>query len=315
MSLELPPAIELPKRALDLRGERFGMLTARYPTKSYHASQTVSWVCWCDCGGWAVRPAGTLMYGRRKGSEPACIKCVAELRRGLTQAYVDRRVEGFLHAWETYGTLYSPDYNDFSELQMLDVADDNPITVEPGWKERKRLEEPKKPYRGLDFSNNTQRFELQGLDYSLIPKPPSRGEEYRPPRIKMPDRCVWAVGGVLYGQRCSMRGCTQLWWYDKSERICPSCHHLIRRYVTSKIKAHSFIRRPYHCIIATGGTLCGIRNETPFSKLKISYVDCPGCVSRVRPDMLVPAELPLKINLESGWADNERIDWENIHGS
>lgn len=96
--------ITLPKRALDLAGQRFGELTAMHPVAN--EQRGVLWHCECDCGRPALRYAASLMASRRDHGSPACHQCLAEARRGRALARRARYHEALLDCWERLGTLY-----------------------------------------------------------------------------------------------------------------------------------------------------------------------------------------------------------------
>ena len=51
------------KKAIDLSGQKFGMLTARKRVSEY-GTVPVRWMCVCDCGNECVRPSQHLRIGR-----------------------------------------------------------------------------------------------------------------------------------------------------------------------------------------------------------------------------------------------------------
>ena len=50
----------------DIRGQRFGLLTALEPTRQRGSRGSVVWRCRCDCGGEVLAELGQLMTGNRK---------------------------------------------------------------------------------------------------------------------------------------------------------------------------------------------------------------------------------------------------------
>jgi len=51
------------KKAIDLSGEKYGMLTVNRRVSAY-GQVPVRWLCVCDCGGECVRPSQHLRIGR-----------------------------------------------------------------------------------------------------------------------------------------------------------------------------------------------------------------------------------------------------------
>lgn len=97
----------LPPAALDISGQRFGLLVAREPVSS--DDYGVRWLLDCDCGRTAVRYAARLRYSLRTGHESACAQCVEELKRGYFADRRDARGAFWANVWSEYGDLWSSD--------------------------------------------------------------------------------------------------------------------------------------------------------------------------------------------------------------
>jgi hypothetical protein len=113
-----PSPIDLPARALDLTGQRFGELTALYPVSV--SDEGVRWLCRCDCGTITLRTTGSLRYSVTRGYVSCCRVCNRELRRGRALA----RREDYARMFRRYGSLYSE--LDHKEVHLGQVA------VDPG---------------------------------------------------------------------------------------------------------------------------------------------------------------------------------------
>lgn len=97
MTDQASPEIEieiLSPRALDISGERFGLLTAMRPCS--RSQKGVLWVCKCECGRLALRTAAALRSAVKDGSEPQCSRCLQGLRGGMALEWRERVKERFL---------------------------------------------------------------------------------------------------------------------------------------------------------------------------------------------------------------------------
>lgn len=95
----------------DIKGEQFGLLTAKYVVNK--TSYGNEWLLQCSCGRYAVRLLATLRQALRNGNEPMCSECLRELRRGSAISYRQLQKEKLLEYYKLYGTLWPPDYIDF----------------------------------------------------------------------------------------------------------------------------------------------------------------------------------------------------------
>lgn len=77
------------KKMVDITGERFGMLTAISPMEERSANGQMRWLCLCDCGEYAIYPAGQLR--QRNVKSCGCLKKRIEQPRyaELPQAFRD----------------------------------------------------------------------------------------------------------------------------------------------------------------------------------------------------------------------------------
>lgn len=60
------------RKKMDISGQRFGRLTALYPTDRRDSHGVVYWVCRCDCGNQTEVPASNLVNGTCKSC--GCLK-------------------------------------------------------------------------------------------------------------------------------------------------------------------------------------------------------------------------------------------------
>ena len=85
--------IPLPRQAVDITGQKFGMLTAIMPVDKYRGS-TMMWLCDCDCGQQAVVLIGNLRKGNSKS-------CGCDRMRGCT----------------THGFAHLPEYKPWTAMK------------------------------------------------------------------------------------------------------------------------------------------------------------------------------------------------------
>ncbi len=157
--------IDLPARALDLTGQRFGDLTALRPVDKRRGS--IVWECSCECGGRALRKAQDLRRSLVDGSVPCCQVCLEELRGGLceehrqrTGRWAERRKETLRALWDEHRTLYSLSavdwmVHDVAEQLWRDslIVPDDPLELEL----RRQIEQYGSICPGLGWSPNEPR--------------------------------------------------------------------------------------------------------------------------------------------------------------
>lgn len=74
-------SLDLGRGAVDWEGVRVGELTGIRVVEKCPSRGNV-WLMRCDCGRYALRGSGQLNQAIKRGSEPACSECLAELRGG-----------------------------------------------------------------------------------------------------------------------------------------------------------------------------------------------------------------------------------------
>jgi hypothetical protein len=103
------PDLEPVKRAPRLkRGQRFGLLTVVECMGAHRLGH--EYLMKCDCGREAFRTAAQLTASVKRGFEPCCHQCAAELRRGRRIDQCAQRRFGFTELFERTGSLYGLDW-------------------------------------------------------------------------------------------------------------------------------------------------------------------------------------------------------------
>ena len=74
-------------RAMDITGQRFGQLTALYPTTERDQKHSVLWHCRCDCGNEVDISYGNLVYGNYKSC--GCLRAENQKRINSRLHHVD----------------------------------------------------------------------------------------------------------------------------------------------------------------------------------------------------------------------------------
>jgi hypothetical protein len=77
------------------------------------------WFCKCECEAPQLRSAAQLNRAIRRRTAPQCPRCLAEYRGGLFMQRRKRLHAHYLAAWEAYGDLYGPDYDDFEQQAII----------------------------------------------------------------------------------------------------------------------------------------------------------------------------------------------------
>lgn len=101
------PCGDLPvgRGGIDVRGQRFGLLTAiRVVRKGERGNR---WLLQCDCGRYATRDLGALRRAMRENQEPMCSQCLLELRSGLSHDACARRYAALVELFLASGTVWS----------------------------------------------------------------------------------------------------------------------------------------------------------------------------------------------------------------
>lgn len=81
---EKPQPIELPKRAKNVAGEKFGRLRAVYPVRQTYYG--VVWYCECDCGGYNEATTAQLRSPQGRGIK----SCGCLLREAMVRNYIPK---------------------------------------------------------------------------------------------------------------------------------------------------------------------------------------------------------------------------------
>ena len=68
---------------VNLTGQKFGRLTALFPTEKRNSNGSVCWLCRCDCGQEVEVPAEGLMYGNNKSC--GCLK--EQMRKNMNDQF------------------------------------------------------------------------------------------------------------------------------------------------------------------------------------------------------------------------------------
>lgn len=125
--------IPLPERAIDIRGENFGYLTAEYPIEVLDGS--VVWFCKCVCGGAATRTASYLRYAGAVGVQSSCLSCLR--RRSAERGR--NRFDAWVELWERTQCLYSAAW-DKREQERLSRFISEELEITPDAEEIETLE-------------------------------------------------------------------------------------------------------------------------------------------------------------------------------
>lgn len=89
----------------NIRGEKYGLLTALHPVGRQNGN--VLWLLQCECGRLAQRTLGSLNTSRKKHQEPQCTECLVELRRGRASSKYAERIARRIVQYEETGSLWS----------------------------------------------------------------------------------------------------------------------------------------------------------------------------------------------------------------
>ena len=112
----LPEAIPLPAAAMDITGQRFGLLVAEHPVAV--DCYGVSWLFRCDCGRYAVRRTAYVRSAVRRKQEPQCAECLSELRSGLRTERAEYGRSVFAEMFSKYGVLYGSAFDRRVETEI-----------------------------------------------------------------------------------------------------------------------------------------------------------------------------------------------------
>lgn len=189
MTDQASPEIEietLPPRALDLSGERFGLLTAVSPCS--RSQRGVLWICKCECGRLALRTATALRSAVKDGHEPQCSRCLQELRGGMALERRERVKERFLLRLERGMPLWTDTDLFTMESQIrADIEEHLGIVMDP-----ELLEPPLQPMVGW---NETKIRRARPLSASPVNDPvddPSRDPVFQQQMSSMLGRAIIA---------------------------------------------------------------------------------------------------------------------------
>lgn len=109
--------IELSVYMHDIRGHKFGLLTAIRPIENRRTG--VLWLCECECGRFAIRSITTLRAALRDNRESQCIQCLREMRSGWFRNQKEYWHEYHLLLWLNEHKLYTDKQLEGIEREIL----------------------------------------------------------------------------------------------------------------------------------------------------------------------------------------------------